>query len=224
MADRACSKCGKELLNGASFCVACGTPTDHKRVKKPIMDAAGINGRVLLLEDKILIEREGYGGPFVRLKGRSIPLSHAASVLLKPVGRFDPGYIQFVGLGQAPKTGRFETTRDENTVVFGKSQQYAFERLKLAVEERMAVVKQMQLSTSLDKPGSPATSGDKGVSEQEQASVEIKQATDKRTDADHDAPKAPSSLDDLERLASLRDKGIVTEDEFQQKKKQILGL
>lgn len=33
-----------------------------------------------------------------------------------------------------------------------------------------------------------------------------------------------SGLDDLEKLASLRDKGILTEEEFQAKKKQILGL
>jgi len=33
-----------------------------------------------------------------------------------------------------------------------------------------------------------------------------------------------SDLDQLEKLASLRDKGIITEDEFQAKKKQILGL
>lgn len=36
--------------------------------------------------------------------------------------------------------------------------------------------------------------------------------------------KAPSNLDDLEKLSALRDKGVITEDEFQQKKKQILGL
>ena len=33
-----------------------------------------------------------------------------------------------------------------------------------------------------------------------------------------------SSLDDLERLAKLRDQGVLTEDEFIQKKQQILGL
>ncbi len=35
---------------------------------------------------------------------------------------------------------------------------------------------------------------------------------------------ASSPLDQLEKLASLRDRGIVTEDEFQQKKRQILDL
>jgi hypothetical protein len=31
-------------------------------------------------------------------------------------------------------------------------------------------------------------------------------------------------LDELERLAGLRDKGIITEEDFQAKKKQLLGL
>jgi len=33
-----------------------------------------------------------------------------------------------------------------------------------------------------------------------------------------------SNLNELEKLAELRDKGIITEAEFQQKKKQLLGL
>jgi hypothetical protein len=37
-------------------------------------------------------------------------------------------------------------------------------------------------------------------------------------------PKSASSLDDLEKLAALKEKGIITEEEFQAKKKQILGL
>jgi hypothetical protein len=36
--------------------------------------------------------------------------------------------------------------------------------------------------------------------------------------------KSGGSLDDIEKLAALRDKGILTEEEFQKKKKQILGL
>jgi hypothetical protein len=33
-----------------------------------------------------------------------------------------------------------------------------------------------------------------------------------------------SSIDDLEKLAELKDKGVITQEEFEQKKKQILGL
>ena len=35
---------------------------------------------------------------------------------------------------------------------------------------------------------------------------------------------ASSSIDELEKLAELKDKGIITPDDFEQKKKQILGL
>ncbi len=35
---------------------------------------------------------------------------------------------------------------------------------------------------------------------------------------------APSSLDEIAKLGDLKSKGIITEDEFQQKKKQLLGL
>jgi hypothetical protein len=34
--------------------------------------------------------------------------------------------------------------------------------------------------------------------------------------------RAPSALDDLERLASLRDRGHITEEEFQRKKRDLL--
>jgi hypothetical protein len=38
------------------------------------------------------------------------------------------------------------------------------------------------------------------------------------------APAAPSYLDELERLAGLRDQGAITEEEFAAKKGQLLGL
>ncbi len=37
-------------------------------------------------------------------------------------------------------------------------------------------------------------------------------------------PAEPSYIDELEKLAGLRDKGIITEEEFQAKKKQLLEL
>ena len=37
-------------------------------------------------------------------------------------------------------------------------------------------------------------------------------------------PAPSSDLDELEKLASLKDRGIITEEEFEAKKKQLLGL
>ncbi len=42
-----------------------------------------------------------------------------------------------------------------------------------------------------------------------------------------DAPSAPaeeSYLDELEKLADLRDKGVISEEDFEAKKKQLLGI
>jgi hypothetical protein len=35
---------------------------------------------------------------------------------------------------------------------------------------------------------------------------------------------ATTDLDELDKLASLRDRGVITEDEFSRKKKHLLGL
>jgi hypothetical protein len=38
------------------------------------------------------------------------------------------------------------------------------------------------------------------------------------------APEKESYLDELERLADLRDKGVISDEDFEAKKKQLLGL
>lgn len=52
---------------------------------------------------------------------------------------------------------------------------------------------------------------------------EAKQAIEERISADSNKPQH-NPINDLEKLAELKDKGIITEEEFNQKKKQILGL
>jgi len=52
----------------------------------------------------------------------------------------------------------------------------------------------------------------------------IKEEVEKRIQAKTIPSNASSDADEIAKLADLRDKGILTEEEFQQKKKQILGL
>jgi hypothetical protein len=52
----------------------------------------------------------------------------------------------------------------------------------------------------------------------------IKEEIERRMALAKTTPRASSNLDELEKLASLRDKGIITEEEFQAKKRQLLGL
>jgi hypothetical protein len=50
-------------------------------------------------------------------------------------------------------------------------------------------------------------------------------ALDSSPNAEEPAPAGePSYLDELEKLADLRDKGIITDAEFEAKKKELLGL
>lgn len=57
-----------------------------------------------------------------------------------------------------------------------------------------------------------------------EAFQQLKAAIEERMAAGSSQSPAFSSLDELEKLASLRDKGIVSEEEFQMKKRQLLGL
>jgi len=59
----------------------------------------------------------------------------------------------------------------------------------------------------------------------QQSAIEaLRDELQRRMTAAHSKPSAVSSLDEIEKLASLRDKGIVSEEEFQKKKKSLLGL
>jgi len=64
--------------------------------------------------------------------------------------------------------------------------------------------------------------------ELEQAMDELDIEKDLRTAADQEQASGGDSLsnqlDAIERLAGLRDSGALTDEEFQQKKRQILGL
>ena len=52
----------------------------------------------------------------------------------------------------------------------------------------------------------------------------IRDEVEKRIQAENVPTSASSDADELSKLAALRDKGILTEEEFQQRKKQILDF
>jgi hypothetical protein len=63
------------------------------------------------------------------------------------------------------------------------------------------------------------------LDENDQAYIEQADAEDAGTDASAGAEEdKPSYLDELERLGQLRDEGIITDEEFEAKKKELLGL
>jgi hypothetical protein len=62
------------------------------------------------------------------------------------------------------------------------------------------------------------------VKRQEPAFIKIKEAIEEKMSSIEKGETKTSDLDQLEKLAELKEKGIITEEEFNAKKKQILGL
>jgi hypothetical protein len=60
---------------------------------------------------------------------------------------------------------------------------------------------------------------------QQAAFEDFKAEIERRINTSHNTvTKISSNLDEIEKLASLRDRKVITEEEFQAKKKQLLGL
>ena len=63
------------------------------------------------------------------------------------------------------------------------------------------------------------------LDDNDQAYINQAEAEDAGTGASADAEEGePSYFDELERLGQLRDDGVITDEEFEAKKKQLLGL
>jgi len=96
----------------------------------PELYAKGVNGQIELYSNKICIRRKGVLGFLTQgLKGdKNIMISTITSIQFKKAGMLTNGYIQFAFMGgQEAKGGLFQGTQDENTIMFNKKQQSAFE-------------------------------------------------------------------------------------------------
>lgn len=151
-----------------------------------LMRAEGIDAYLLLLEDRVRFQpkeeriflSQGYKG------SRDILLSRISSVRLKKATALGNGYINFLLVGESESKSP-DTVRSENTLMFKAAHQAEFERLKTAIETKIATAR-------IRPPQSQA--------------------------------RNISYIEELEQLASLRDRGIITDDEFAAKKRQILGI
>jgi len=161
------------------------------RLISPIlMKAEGANGQLLLLEDSVRIKRRE-ATAFLNQglqSDRIVPLTQIASVQFKNAGAFANGYIQFALKGEN-KMKAADITQDDNAIVFRAAQQPAFDKIKTAIETKMAEAK-----------------------------------TSVPTNIRQSPSYTYQYIDELEKLASLRDRGIITEEEFAAKKRKILGI
>ena len=155
-------------------------------MEEALMEAKGIDGRVLLFKDFVRIKRSGMGN---LLSGASrveqdILISQIVSIQFKKAGLLNNGYMELTLMHNYQRRGRDSDSEiNDSMVSFRPGQQSAFEALRQAIEGRLA-------GGGVGRPPSAAT----------------------------------TDLDELDKLASLRDRGVITEEEFDRKKKQLLGL
>jgi hypothetical protein len=120
-----------------------------------LMRAKGHNGQLELFGDSIRITRKGIVALTQGHKGqKEILLSRISAIQFKPAGLVTNGYIHFTSSeGSETKGGIFNATRDENTVEFHAGQREAFEAIKQAIEERMALLSHVGAYREGNGPG-----------------------------------------------------------------------
>jgi hypothetical protein len=153
--------------------------------EEPIKTLNGFNGQVELYSDKVIIKRKGFAAKvfygFTNPKGeKTIYLDQITAIQIKQP-YFTSGYMQFtIPGGIESRTGVFDATRDENSVVIQSKQQYEI------ASEIKNIIEKLRSSSSVTA----------GVS---------------------------SNADELRKFKQLMDDGIISKEEFEQKKKQLLG-
>ncbi len=153
-------------------------------MEEVLLEAAGINGRLMLLKSVVRIQRFGMMS-FLRGSSRTerdIIISHIKSIRFGRAGLLSRGYIEISASDDEGGADDEDSAGADCVVTFKASQQRAFEGFRGALEERMCA-----------GPSRTSTA-------------------------------AASDLDELDKLASLRDRRIITEEEFNHKKKRLLGL
>lgn len=156
-----------------------------------VMKVEGHTGTVYFDGSTIRIERKKALGRLSAGKGEKIiPLAAITSVQVKPAGAMVNGFIQFTVPGGIEGRGgfgsqTFDAVADENSIIFRKKSQAAFEALRDAVQHALA---------------------------------EHHQGTANRN------PVANDAAGKLKQLGELRDSGVITGEEFEAKKAELLDL
>lgn len=104
------------------------------------MIAEGSNGSIKLEEDSVKITRKGIANFLTQgLQGEKvIPVHSIKAIQFKEAGKWMAGFIQFTTIGSIERRGgMLEATKDENAVLFERSQQASFEILRRIIEDKM---------------------------------------------------------------------------------------
>lgn len=151
-----------------------------------LMELKGVNGKLELFEDKIIIRRQGLISFLTQgFKGdKTIYLSQITGIQLKKANSLVNGYIQFTLPGGNENTGgTYGASCDENTVLFAPKDNDLAYKIQLEIEN---------LKRNLQQAGASYYKSD--------------------------------DPDIIRKYKQLYDEGILTKEEFETKKKEILGF
>ena len=190
-----CVECGTSIEPDSDFCGQCGATVQRSATGDALlMSVEGQKSRIDLNRNKLTIHHRRR----VVRGVKDIYLSRISSVQFKTPGMFTVGYIRFAFTGgQEHKGGVYNALNDENAVTFLKKQHQQFIDLKEYVEELLGSAEMSEPSPQMNVPLQQPSSG---------------------------AQVGTDGFEQLEKLAELRDRGIITADDFEAKKRQILGL
>lgn len=108
-----------------------------------VIEATGVTGTVTFDGRFVVINRSGMMARMTVGKGeKRIPLRSIAAIQFKPAGMVR-GFIQFTIPGGNEQRSRMgsqskDAAKDENSVLFNKGQEAAFEQLRDAIEAQIA--------------------------------------------------------------------------------------
>lgn len=151
-----------------------------------IFDFKSSGDGLKVYEDRIVISHSGVLNFFAMgIKGdKTIYYNDLTAVQFKKAGWLTAGHIQFSLLGGRESVGGvIAAASDENTILFGKSENDTAEKMVAYIQKKIKEARQPKVATV-----------------------------------------ATSSADEIMKLKNLLDMGIITQEEFDAKKKQLLGL
>lgn len=126
-----CSECGKEISDRAASCPNCGCPVQKMMSNDPIKTFRGINGTIVVFQDRVEILREG----FLSIgRGNSvIPLSQISNIYVYNGNILQAGYIQILTAGQTNSEDLNSALKADNAVAFKRNDRTKIAELKNVV-------------------------------------------------------------------------------------------
>lgn len=126
-----CSECGKEISDRAVACPNCGCPVQNIMSNDPIKTFRGINGTIVVFQDRVEILREGFLG--IGRGNSVIPLSQISNIYVYNGNILQAGYIQLLTAGQANSKDLNSALKADNAVTFNRGDRTRIAELKNVV-------------------------------------------------------------------------------------------